>query len=79
MVGINARWRLYKYDDGVVYRPHIDGAWPGSGLDDDDRYVYDVYGDRWSKLTFLVYLNDDFEGGCTTFFLPSNQVSYSPR
>jgi hypothetical protein len=22
-------------------------------------------------LTFLIYLNDDFAGGCTTFFLPS--------
>lgn len=23
-----------------------------------------------SRLTFLVYLNDDFEGGSTTFFMP---------
>lgn len=29
--GLNARWRLYKYFPGNVYRPHIDGAWPGSG------------------------------------------------
>jgi len=26
---------------------------------------------RSSRLTFLIYLNDDFEGGCTTFFTPS--------
>jgi len=25
----------------------------------------------YSRLTFLIYLNDDFDGGCTTFFLPS--------
>jgi len=29
-IGFNARWRLYKYNPGNVYRPHIDGAWPGS-------------------------------------------------
>ena len=39
---------------GAVYRPHIDGAWPGSGLDKDGKYVFDAFGDRWSKLTFLV-------------------------
>ena len=29
--GLNARWRLYRYTTGNVYRPHVDGAWPGSG------------------------------------------------
>lgn len=73
VAGINARWRCYRYTAGVVYRPHIDGAWPGSGLDEHGRYKYDYYGDRWSRMTFLIYLNhhDEFEGGCTTFFLPS--------
>lgn len=27
LAGINMRWRLYRYDEGSVYRPHIDGAW----------------------------------------------------
>jgi hypothetical protein len=27
-----------------------------------------MYGDRKSQLTFLLYLNDDFEGGHTSFF-----------
>ncbi|EFJ43859.1 hypothetical protein VOLCADRAFT_95944 [Volvox carteri f. nagariensis] len=70
LAGINARWRLYRYDKGAVYRPHVDGAWPGSGLK-DGRYEFDAYGDRWSRLTFLVYLNDDFEGGATTFYTPA--------
>jgi hypothetical protein len=26
-----------------------------------------------SRLTFLIYLNDDFEGGTTTFFMPPEQ------
>lgn len=58
---------------GNVYRPHIDGAWPGSGLDADGRYLFDAYGDRWSRLTFLVYLNDNFEGGHTTYYTPSEE------
>ena len=32
---------------------------------------YDAYGDRWSKLTFLIRLNDEFKGGATTYFTPS--------
>jgi hypothetical protein len=30
-------------------------------------------GDRWSRLTFLVYLNDDFEGGATTYYTANEQ------
>jgi hypothetical protein len=92
---------LCRYEPGAVYRPHIDGAWPGSGLTDDLQYKYDFFGDRWSRLTFLIYLNgqsapgeaeegaeeeegeegvDDwasgFDGGCTTFFLPSAQPGW---
>ncbi|KAI9190572.1 prolyl 4-hydroxylase [Polychytrium aggregatum] len=75
LAGINARWRIYRYVPGAVYRPHIDGAWPASGLDKDGNYQYDAYkGERWSRLTFLVYLNEGFEGGHTTYFLPSVDV-----
>jgi hypothetical protein len=71
-LGLNARWRVYRYQPGAVYRPHIDGAWPGSGLDPKTgKYVYDMYGDRKSKMTFLIRLNDDFEGGATTYYIPS--------
>ncbi|BGP51913.1 hypothetical protein JCM10450v2_007873 [Rhodotorula kratochvilovae] len=30
---------------------------------------------QWSRLTFLIYLNDTFTNGCTTFFLPSSTPS----
>eukprot|EP01130_Rhizamoeba_saxonica_P018230 TRINITY_DN9056_c0_g1_i1.p1 TRINITY_DN9056_c0_g1~~TRINITY_DN9056_c0_g1_i1.p1 ORF type:complete len:477 (-),score=106.42 TRINITY_DN9056_c0_g1_i1:44-1474(-) len=73
--GINRRWRLYRYYPGDNYRPHIDGAWPGSGVDEEGNYVFDDYGDRWSKLTLLFYLNDGFVGGETDFFLPDYHVS----
>lgn len=52
-----------------------DGAWPPSGIDPDtDAYQYDSSPStaRQSSLfTFLIYLNDEFEGGETTFFIPS--------
>ncbi|CAO3657979.1 unnamed protein product [Umbelopsis vinacea] len=75
VMGVNARWRVYRYVPGAIYRPHIDGAWPGSGLDPvDGTYKYDMFGGtRWSRLTFLLYLNEEFEGGSTTFFLPAAQ------
>ena len=132
------RWRCYRYVPGAVYRPHVDGAWPGSTIDATGvaanlpppppchrpgsgqrtqlvqltpspplpparqyvrvraptytlrihstyaetafvlyptvpyvsspytgEYHYDGFKDgRMSRLTFLVYLNDDFTGGC---------------
>ncbi|KAJ7621366.1 hypothetical protein FB45DRAFT_839261 [Roridomyces roridus] len=72
--GINTRFRLYRYRPGALYRPHIDGAWPSSALDESttpSSYIYDSDPAVYSRLTFLIYLNDDFDGGCTTFFLPA--------
>ncbi|EOD25537.1 hypothetical protein EMIHUDRAFT_443596 [Emiliania huxleyi CCMP1516] len=70
--GINPRWRLFEYRRGAIYRPHIDGSWPMGGLDQDGGYVHDLHGAAVrSRLTFLVYLNDGFDGGCTTFFQPA--------
>ena len=72
--GLNARLRLYRYHPGALYRPHVDGAWPASALrrgpGGEPEYVYDAVSDQRSRLTFLVYLNDDFEGGYTTFYTP---------
>lgn len=74
LINLNSRWRIYRYNAGTVYRPHIDGAWTGSGIV-DGKYVSDVYdGTVTSRLTFLLYLNDDFEEGGTTFYSPSNRI-----
>ncbi|GAA5875068.1 hypothetical protein JCM3774_003419 [Rhodotorula dairenensis] len=77
--GINARFRVYRYVPGAIYRPHIDGAWPASGVDPKTgEYLYDSSPKdkpQWSRLTFLIYLNDSFDAGCTTFFLPSSRSS----
>ena len=51
-------------------QPHIDGSWPGSGMcPKTDKYLFDAYGDRMSRLTFLIYLNDDAEGIFLFFFI----------
>jgi hypothetical protein len=39
---LNRRLRCYRYIPGRYYRPHIDGAWPPSGLDSKGNYVYDM-------------------------------------
>ena len=74
LIHLNSRWRIYRYSAGTVYRPHIDGAWSGSGIR-DGKYTSDIYdGTVTSRLTFLLYLNDDFEEGGTTFYSPSNNM-----
>lgn len=45
--------RFYKYEPGQRFKMHKDGPWHEDGLS--------------SKLTFLLYLNDDFTGGMTDF------------
>lgn len=75
-VGINSRWRSFKYKQGGVYRMHIDGSWSAAGLGEGGEMVNDVTDGRVkSRLTFLMYLNDNFEGGETTFFLPNTKSS----
>ncbi|KAJ5301253.1 hypothetical protein N7508_006116 [Penicillium antarcticum] len=74
--GINRRFRVYRYVPGAEYRCHIDGAWPPSGILPDDTYVYDSSPEdrkQSSMYTFLLYLNDEFEGGETTFFMPATR------
>ena len=90
--GLNARMRLFRYYPGAVYRPHIDGAWPGSGISPaTGAYTDDAFSDaadkRYSKLTFVAYLNDiagegesggggGGGGGSTTFFLPDRDKGF---
>lgn len=52
----------------------LDGAWPPSGISPEDKYIYDASppdAKQSSLFTFLIYLNDEFEGGETTYFLPA--------
>ena len=68
-VGINARWRFFRYGPGTIYRRHVDGSWPEGALNENGEYVPDVSnGKVRSRLTFLMYLTDGFNGGSTTFY-----------
>ncbi|CAM9212407.1 unnamed protein product [Chrysoparadoxa australica] len=72
LIGLNARLRFYRYQPNAcdIFRPHRDDSFPGQGLDSTGKaFLWDVFEDeRASCLTWLLYLNDDFEGGHTTFF-----------
>lgn len=61
LVGLNERFRFYRYDPGQTFTPHYDGSFR--------RNV-----SEWSVLTFMVYLNDDFDGGETNFFHEDGRV-----
>jgi 2OG-Fe(II) oxygenase superfamily len=87
--GINARWRFFRYGPNCVYRPHVDGSWPESTIDADGNYCCaDNSGSSSSTtnhsatksyLTFLVYLNDDFDGGETRFYQASASGGMTAR
>ena len=53
-VGANERFRCYRYEREQRFAPHYDGAFVRN---DSER----------SLLTFMVYLNEGFGGGATTF------------
>lgn len=60
LFGLNTPLRVYRYDVGQSFGVHIDQSYRGPD-------------ETLSRLTFMVYLNDDFEGGETTF-PPLDQV-----
>ena len=68
-LGLNARFRFYRYREGDYFRPHSDGAWPGSRVV-DGRLVHDAYRDRISQMSMLLFLSDGYTGGRTLFYVP---------
>ncbi len=66
VLGINSRFRFYRYGPGDFFAPHTDGSWPGSRVI-DGKLVDNAYNDRWSQLTFLLFLSEDYQGGATQF------------
>lgn len=73
-LGINARFRFYRYQKGDYFSFHGDGAWPGSRVI-DGKLVTNAYPDRYSQMTLLLFLNDDFDGGATRFLLQPEDVN----
>jgi predicted 2-oxoglutarate/Fe(II)-dependent dioxygenase YbiX len=60
-VGLNERFRFYRYDPGQTFRPHIDGHFARN----DER----------SQLTFMVYLNGECEGGETVIYFTDDGLT----
>lgn len=58
---LSHRINMYRYEDNDVFNRHIDGDWPGYGLDTERREMQEWPGMR-SALTMLLYLNDSADG-----------------
>lgn len=64
-VGLNERFRFYRYTPGQYFRWHRDGA-----------YVRDPR--ERSLLTLMLYLSDDLEGGTTDFDTRVDEFHVAP-
>jgi hypothetical protein len=78
VLGLNARFRFYRYRPGDYFAPHTDGSWPGSRII-DGQLLGNAYDDRWSQLTFLLFLSDDYDGGATRFHVSKADSSHPAR
>lgn len=57
-VGLNPKFRFYRYDQNQRFNKHVDGR--VKSVDDKENPVE-------SRVTFMIYLNDDYKGGETEF------------
>jgi prolyl 4-hydroxylase len=62
-IGLNERFRYYRYDENQFFNWHADGAFVRS---DVERSLY----------TMMIYLNEGFDGGATEF---DDGLSIEPR
>ena len=60
-IGLNDRFYFSRCKYGQQFKPHIDGPFRRSETEK-------------SKITLLIYLNEDFEGGATTLVLEGEDV-----
>ena len=65
-VGLNERLRFYRYEPGQQFAWHYDGA-------------FERPNGEWSKLTLMVYLNDDFDGGDTELDVDEGHIVVRPE
>ncbi|PKH53075.1 oxidoreductase, 2OG-Fe(II) oxygenase [Tenacibaculum sp. Bg11-29] len=61
-VGLNEQFRFYKYEAEQRFKRHIDGRFRRSEFEE-------------SRITFMIYLNDDYIGGQTKF----NDIIITPN
>jgi len=61
-LGLNEMFRFYKYEPGQLFKKHR-----------DQSYIRNEY--EASYFTFMIYLNESFDGGETTF----NDITIKPK
>lgn len=61
-LGLNERFRFYRYEAGQRFKKHIDGRYKRNDHEE-------------SRITFMIYLNDNYSGGETRF----NNVLIKPH
>jgi hypothetical protein len=59
---LSHRINMYRYDDQDVFNRHIDGDWPGYGLDEARRDMREWDAGPRSCLSMLLYLNGPEDG-----------------
>jgi predicted 2-oxoglutarate/Fe(II)-dependent dioxygenase YbiX len=64
--GLNERFRFYRYEVEQKFAPHYDGCFRRSDAEE-------------SLFTFMIYLNDDFAGGETNFYLENGWLRLSVK
>lgn len=60
-IGLNEKFRFYRYKDGQQFKVHPDGAFKRNEFEH-------------SKITLIIYLNEEFEGGKTIFVNPFQEI-----
>lgn len=61
-IGLNPKFRFYRYDQNQRFNKHVDGR-----VKLTDNTKNEVGNPIESRVTFMIYLNDDYEGGETEF------------
>ncbi len=67
---LSQRINTYRYEEDDVFKPHIDGAWPGYSLNEEHKSMVQ-WGNALSKLSMIIYLTgveDGVKGGETILF-----------
>lgn len=65
-IGLNERFRFYRYDVGQTFAPHQDFPFQRSAAEE-------------SALTLMIYLNNDFQGGATDFYCEDQSLRLSVK
>ncbi|CAB9498127.1 Oxidoreductase, 2OG-Fe(II) oxygenase family [Seminavis robusta] len=77
-LGLNGKFRVYRYEPNDFFKIHTDGSWPGSRVV-NGKMVVNSFVDRWSMYSFLVFLSQDFEGGETEFLVNKFNLALPAR